>query len=61
MTALNPNRFEEFLILTLEKKDSLSFYYIELERPHILILRLGLDLLDGKFPHKWIARGGPIT
>ena len=24
MTALHPNRFEEFLILTLEKKDSSS-------------------------------------
>jgi hypothetical protein len=60
MTALHPNSFEDFLILT-GKKDCLSLYYIELERPHIFISRLGLDLLDGKFPQKWIARGGPTT
>jgi hypothetical protein len=56
---LHPNSIEEFLVLTLEKEDSLSLYYTKLERPHIFILQLGLDLLDGKFPQKWIARGVP--
>jgi len=61
MTALHPHKLQEFLILTLEKKDSLSLYYTKIERPHIFILQLGLDLLDGKFPQKWIARGCPIS
>jgi len=62
MIALHPHRFEEFLILTLEKKkNSLSLYYTKLERLHIFILQLGLYILDGKFPKKWIARGSPIS
>jgi hypothetical protein len=45
--------------LLWKKEDYLSLYYTKLERPHIFILQLGLDLLDGKFPQKWIARGVP--
>jgi hypothetical protein len=56
---LHPNIFEKFLVLTLKKEDSLSLYYTKLERSHIFILQLGLNLLDGKFPQKWIARGFP--